>query len=269
VTEPLTEPRPDIGQNEEGWREYLTGFNSREARYRRLFKMLPTDPRCELCAAPFAGAAAPVMRAMGKYRSQRNPKWCNACFAYIEKHRGGAEITASMLFADIRGSTTMAERMSPAEFRALLDRFYDVASQTVFDHDGLVDKFVGDELVAQFYPLIAGERHVARAVEAARALMRATGHGGAADPWVPVGAGVHVGNVWIGTVGTGSRVELTMVGDAVNVTARLAGAAGTGEILVSADAAIEAGLARSLPREQMELKGKSEQIEVVRLAALQ
>jgi adenylate cyclase len=184
----------------------------------------------------------------------------------MEQHRGGAEIRASMLFADIRGSTSMAERMSPSDFKALLDRFYDVASQAVFDHDGMVDKFVGDEIVAQFYPLMAGERHVARALEAGRSLLRATGHASVDGPWVPVGAGVHVGKVWVGTIGTGSRIELTMVGDAVNITARLAAAAGTGEILLSADAAVEAGLADDLPRDRLQLKGKSEPIEVVREA---
>lgn len=220
-----------------------------------------------MCAAPFAGPGAPLMRAMGKSRSQRNPKWCNSCFSYMEEHRGGAEIRASMLFADIRGSTTIAEGMSPADFRELLDRFYDVASQAVFDHDGMIDKFVGDELVAYFYPHISGERYVARALDAARALLRATGHGRPGGPWVPVGAGIHVGKVWVGTVGTGSRIELTMVGDPVNTTARLGAAAGAGEVLLSTEAASEAGLDESLPRERLELKGKSEPVDVVRLSA--
>jgi adenylate cyclase len=227
----MTEPVADVGKNEEQWRAFLSGHNSREARFRKMLKLLPSDPRCELCAGPFAGPAAPVMRALGKSRSERNPKWCNSCFGYIREHRGGAEITASMLFADIRGSTSIAEKMSAGAYKELLDRFYDVASQQVFDQDGLVDKFVGDELVAQFFPLMSGERHVARALAAAQALLRATGHADPNGPWVPVGAGIHVGEVWIGTVGTGERIELTMVGDPVNTTARLAAAARAGEIV--------------------------------------
>ena len=263
----MSEPSPDVGRNEDFWREYLTGTNERERRLRNFLKIVPSNPRCEMCAAPFAGIGAPVMRAMGKERSQRNPKWCNACFSFMEQHRGGAEITASLLFADIRGSTSIAERISPGEFRALLDRFYDVASQAVFDRDGMVDKFVGDELVAQFHPLMPGERHALRAVEAARALLVATGHQNRQGPWVPVGAGVHQGPVWIGTIGTGSRVELTVVGDAVNTAARLAAAAGAGEILVSTDAADGAGLDATIPRESLLLKGKSEPTEVIRLTA--
>jgi adenylate cyclase len=170
-----------------------------------------------------------------------------------------------MLFADIRGSTTLAETMSPGDFHDLLDRFYTVASQAVFDHDGTVDKFVGDELVSLFFPLIAGERHAERAVSGARAVLRATGHADPAGPWVPVGAGVHTGTAWFGAVGSGDHVELTAVGDAVNVAARLASAAGPGEILVSADAASAAHLPGDLPRTALELKGKQGSIEVVRL----
>ena len=265
----MSDAGPDVGKNEAFWREFLTVGNPHERRVRNFLKLVPSSPRCEMCAAPFAGIGAPFMRAVGKERSQRNPKWCNACFAFIERNRGGAEVPASLLFADIRGSTSIAERMSPAEFRALLDRFYDVASQAVFDHDGIVDKFVGDELVAEFYPLTAGERHAERAVEAAKALLIATGHQDPAGPWVPIGAGVHQGPVWIGTVGTGSRVELTVVGDAVNVAARLAAAAAGGEILISSAAADDAELDSRLPRDWLTLKGKSEPLEVVRLTAVQ
>jgi adenylate cyclase len=147
----------------------------------------------------------------------------------------------------------------------VLDRFYAVASKVAFDHDGSVDKFVGDELVAFFYPLLAGERHAALGVECARALLLATGHADPAGPWVPVGAGVHTGLVWMGAIGEGTRVELTAVGDAVNITARLASAAAAGEVLVTVDAAVAAGLDPSLERRRLELKGKQVPTEVVSL----
>ena len=66
----------------------------------------------------------------------------------------------SMLFADIRGSTSLAETMPPGEYRALLDRFYNVAADAVFANDGFLDKFVGDEVVATFVPLL--DRRAAR-----------------------------------------------------------------------------------------------------------
>ena len=68
----------------------------------------------------------------------------------------------------------------------------------MFDNDGGIDKFVGDEVVAFFFPLISGQRHAAAAVGAAAALFRATGHADGAGPWVPVGAGVATGLAWVG-----------------------------------------------------------------------
>jgi adenylate cyclase len=69
----------------------------------------------------------------------------------VVEHHGGAEIECSFLFADVRGSTAIAEGMSPSSFHRLLDRFFTTASKVVFDHDGSVDKFVGDELMAMFF----------------------------------------------------------------------------------------------------------------------
>jgi adenylate cyclase len=211
------------------------------------------------------GPVAPVMRAMGKRPADKNPRVCQSCFTFMAKHHGGAEIEASFMFADIRGSTALAERMTAGEFHALLDRFYATASNVVFDHDGGVDKFVGDEVVAMFFPLMSGPRHAARAVETAEALLRATGHEDPAGPWVPVGAGVNTGAAWVGAVGDDAHTELTALGDAVNTTARLASAAAAGEVLVSAAAADAAGLDPSLERRAIELKGKEALTEVVSL----
>ncbi len=147
----------------------------------------------------------------------------------------------------------------------MLNRFYTTASSVVFDYDGAVDKFVGDELVAMFFPLLTGERHAERGVAAARALLHATGHADPDGPWVPIGAGVHTGIAWFGAVGEGAHVELTALGDAVNVTARLASAAGAGEVLVTSDAAAAAGLDPNLERRPLELKGKLGATEVVSL----
>jgi adenylate cyclase len=254
------------GYDEEFWREFLSRGQSRERRVRDVFKHIPHDPRCKLCAAPFAGAGAPVMRLIGKRPAEQNPNICRKCFTFLSSHHGGAEIDVTMLFADIRGSTTLAEDMSTADFRRLLDRFYTTASGVVFAHDGMVDKFVGDELVANFFPLLTGDRHAIKGVDAARDLLRATGHEEPAGPWVPLGAGLHTARTWFGAVGRGGRVELAAVGDAVNTTARLASLAAAGEILVTIEAATAAALdLGSLDRQQLELKGKRHAIEVVRL----
>ena len=252
-------------ENEEFWRDFLTRGDAMERRGRGVFRHLPHGPRCQMCAAPFAGVAAPLMRMIGKRQSDMNPTMCNSCFRFMSRHHGGAEIDCSFLFADIRGSTALAERMSPAGFHQLLDRFYSTASKVVFDHDGSVDKFVGDEVIAMFFPLLTGERHAARAVEAALALLRATGHEDPSGPWAPLGAGVHTGPAWVGAVGEGSHTELTALGDTVNTTARLASAAAAGEVLVTSDAASVAGLDPALVRRRLELKGKQLATDVVSL----
>jgi adenylate cyclase len=203
------------------------------------------------------------MRAIGKRPADKNPRVCQSCFSFIAEHHGGAEIEATFLFADIRGSTTLAEHMTPAAFHDLLDRFYATASSVVFRNDGGVDKFVGDEIVAMFFPLMSGPRHVAHAVRAASDLLRATGHADPDGPWVPVGAGVHTGPAWVGAVGDDRHTELTALGDTVNTTARLASVAAAGEVLVTVEAASAAGLDASLDRRALELKGKESPTEVV------
>jgi adenylate cyclase len=256
---------PAINRNEEFWSEYLSRPNTAQAAGRRFFSRLPADPRCYLCAAPFAGAGGVAMRLVGKRKSFGNPNYCNSCEKMLIKHHGGAEVDGSMLFADIRGSTALAEKLTPTEFRSVLDRFYTTATGVVFAHDGMLDKFVGDELVAAFPPMLSADEHSKHAVEAAQDLLRATGHADPAGPWVPIGAGVHTGRAWFGAVGEGGHVELTIVGDPMNVTARLASVAQAGEILVSVEAAEKAGLDPSLPRQTLELKGRQEPIEVVSL----
>ena len=256
---------PELPESDEYWRDYLTRGASMERRMRGIFRRIPTGPRCRLCAAPFNGIGAPLMRMIGKHASDKNPTICNTCFDYLATHHGGAEIVCSFLFADIRGSTALAEGMSSGAFRGLLDRFYATASNVVFAHDGSVDKFVGDELVAIFFPMISGERHTGLAVEAGLALLRATGHEDAGGPWVRVGAAVHAGPAWVGAVGDGAHTELTALGDTVNTTARLASAAAAGEVLVTVEAAVVAGLDPALQRRSLELRGKQLATDVVSL----
>ena len=256
---------PAKPHNDEFWQDFLNGGHSKEHAFRKVLKLIPHEPRCRLCAAPFAGVGAPLMRLIGKRPSTQNPNWCGTCFKFMSDNHGGAEIECTMLFADVRGSTTLAEEIPAGEFRQLMERYYRVAAATVFENDGVVDKFVGDELVAMFFPLLSGDHHTKCGLAAARALLEATGHSDPAGPWIPVGAGVHTGIAWVGAVGEGAYVTITALGDAVNTTARLASAAGAGEILVTTAAAEAAGLDPGLERRPLELKGKQEIVDVVTL----
>ncbi len=266
MSENFPTPASSDEEREAFWRDYLTHPDTLQRVGRRLFSRIPTNPRCQLCAAPFAGTGGQLMKLIGKAPSSVNPNMCNTCERVLLKHRGGAEVTCSVLFADIRGSTALGERMTPGEFRATLTRFFTTASETVYAHSGIIDKFVGDEIVATFPPFL-GEDHAARAIETARHLLRATGHTDPDGPWAPVGAGVGTGRMWFGAIGEGSHVEITVVGDVVNTTARLAGAAEAGEVLVAVEAATAAGLDPGLERRTLALKGKELTTEVISLRA--
>jgi adenylate cyclase len=148
-----------------------------------------------------------------------------------------------------------------------MGRFYDTASEVIVDLDGIVDKFVGDEIIGIFVPAMASPQHAVRAVRAARTLLTQTGFGTSSGPWVPIGIGVNTGVAYVGSIGEGSDTEMTAMGDVVNVTARLSSQAGAGEILVTTGASAAAGLPTDLPHRSLQLKGKSEPTDVVVLTS--
>jgi adenylate cyclase len=154
--------------------------------------------------------------------------------------------------------------MTPSEFTRLMGRFFDTATTILVDEGAMVDKFVGDEVIGIFIPAMATESHAEHAIRAARRLLRETGHGRAAGPWLPVGIGVNTAVAYVGSVGQGMDTEMTAMGDAVNTTARLSSSAAAGEILVPVEAAAKAGvLPAGLERRSLELKGKANPTEVL------
>ena len=224
-----------------------------------ILKAIPTNPRCVACAAPFSGIGAPFMRMIGRERSNYNPSMCADCENMALKYRARAEVPLTMLFADIRGSTTMAEKMDPDEFSSLIIRFYQVAGDILVKSKALVDKFIGDEVSAYFVPGQAGKEHARVALEVGKEILRATGNTRNGDPWVPVGVGIHSGPAVVGALGKeGSLNEITVFGDTANTAARLASAAKAGEILASEETVRQAGIDTSgLVKADLTLKGKS------------
>ncbi len=258
----MTDEQPRVpAEAAEVWRAILLGTDSRYRRARAILKHVPSEPRCKMCAAPFAGVGYPLMRVVGRDRWSRNPKYCRNCFDLLARMHGGAEIEASFLFADVRGSTSLAEGISPTEFRTRLDEFYDTASRILVDRDAIVDKFVGDEVIGIFVPALAGDQHAARAFDAGIALLRAMAPVDGRS--LPIGVGIATGVAFIGAVGAPPVTELTALGDVVNTTARLASAAGAGELLVTEAAAAAAGIdTADLEARALELKGKSATVRV-------
>ena len=251
---------------EDEWRAILTGHHEGMLKLRSSFRGLPSPPRCKLCYAPFKGVGGLVLgHWFGPW--ERNPQLCKNCMKHLTKRGvGGAEVDISLMFADIRGSTGLGERLKPAEFTALLNTFYRLAVDSIIDNDGVVDKFVGDETIGLFIPVYSGPDHARKAVSAARTLLERAGKPDASSEGpIPVGAGVHTGVAFVGTVGSSNEIsDFTALGDPVNTTARLASLASAGELLVSVAAGERAGLdIGSLERRTVDVRGREATLDVL------
>jgi adenylate cyclase len=201
----------------------------------------------------------------GVRKSDKNPRFCAGCHSFISEVPGGAEVELTMLFVDVRGSTTIAERMDAYEFSRLMNRFYEAAINVLVRANAFIDKLVGDEVTALFIPGYVGEDHAQKAVKAGKELLRVTGHGTTKEPWVPVGVGIHTGVAWVGSIvgASGAAADFTALGDNVNIAARLASNAGPGEVIIS-EATYKAAQIddQNLKMRNLELKGKSEEVRV-------
>jgi len=169
-----------------------------------------------------------------------------------------------MLFADIRGSTPLAESMSPMEFKQMIDRFYTASTHVLTHSLALIDKLAGDQVSGFYLPSYVGKDYAKVAVEAAQKILRVTGHTDPEGPWAPVGVGINTGEAYFGTVGTDQDlVEITALGDEVNVATRLASQAAAGEMVLSESTVQKAGLdTNRLEKRTLALKGKSEPMNV-------
>lgn len=248
------------------WRAYLTtGEFEKERRQRRLLRLLPGSLRCKNCYAPFQGAGSAIVRIIyGKRPSNMNPLICNACEEFARAYVGGADVELSLLFADVRGSTTIAESMGPMEYSRLIDRFYKIATNVMARSDALIDKIVGDQAAGIYVPGFAGQDHARRAITAAKEILQDTGHDSPDGPWIPLGVGVHTGVAFVGSVGSQQgSVDITVLGDAPNTAARLSSIAEPGEILITEATYTAAGISiGALEKRIVELKGKSEPLSI-------
>jgi adenylate cyclase len=252
---------------DEALRAILTGESPGLMRFRRAFRHVPTNPRCKLCWAPFGGVGGAVLRHVGFGRFRGNPAICTNCITqWRNMSIRGAEIPVTLLFADVRGSTGIAEGLRPAEYRTFLDRFYRIGTDVILRHDGVVDKLVGDEVIGLFFGGVTGPQHAAAGLAAATELLERAGRPDASPNGpIPVGAGLHTGEAYVGTTGPAGAVDdFTALGDVVNTTARLASTAEAGELFVSV-AAAEAAERQldDLERRSLEVRGRQEPIDVV------
>ena len=180
----------------------------------------------------------------------------------------GERREVTVLFCDVRGFTSLSERLAPEEVVTLLNAFYTLMIDTTFKHDGTLDKFLGDGVMAIFGAPIFHPDHCLRALRTALAMqagIRELSARRVAEGKAPlrVGIGVNAGSAVAGSVGTEARMEYTVIGDSVNVAARLESYAKPGQILITEHThglvrdAIEA---RALGR--LKVRGKEEELEV-------
>jgi len=172
------------------------------------------------------------------------------------------------VFADVRGSTGLAERSSASDFRGLIQAYYRSAAIAIDENGGIIDKFLGDGVMALFIPVITGENHAARAIMAGRAILAAVERDGLAKRGLMVGAGVHTGEAFVGIVGSDEKTDFTALGDTVNIAARLGGSAGPGELLISRTAWDNAGLGTPPAEREIEIAGRTGNLIVVATGAV-
>ena len=181
------------------------------------------------------------------------------------------EVVVTVLFSDIRGFSTIAERLGAREVASVVGRHLSAMAEVVAAHGGMIDKFQGDAVMAVFGAPEPLEDHADRALRCAIAMqarqdeLNAAGWSVDGMTAMGVGIGVNTGQVIAGTVGGGGRLEYTVVGDAVNVASRLQGEAEGGEIVATATTVAAAGGIACEPIGMRHVKGREEAVEVFRV----
>jgi adenylate cyclase len=236
------------------WQALLVDGYEPLRKAQRVFRLLPHDPRCKLCQNQFGGVGGKLVGLMGRKPSRKNPNLCQYCFDKLPS--GGIEIDIGVVFADVRGSTTMGEQSTATAFAEHLNQFYAAATDVLIHHDGLVDKLIGDAVMALFIPGLAGPDYRRAAALAALDVAGAVGD-------LPVGVAANAGIAFVGNVGSGTVRDFTALGDAVNVGARLQANAAPCEVVLASElyqlVATDHPGARS---ELIEVRGRDEPVHV-------
>lgn len=195
-----------------------------------VMRRLPSEPRCRLCHAPYGGIGGRVMRRVGFGPSRKNPGICNTCFE--KAPMGGVEMEIGVLFADVRGFTSLAEQIAPKDVAQLLNRFYGSAT-AILSRSAIIDKLVGDEVMALYLPPLLVEGWEEDMLRDASDLLEGVGFASSTEPWLRLGIGLDVGRAFVGNVGAGDVKDFTALGDVVNTAARLQSSAEAGQIVLS------------------------------------
>jgi adenylate cyclase len=225
----------------------VIGAAAPAARERRTKGMSVQSKICKGCwqqmhvPIPLRGPMSLPFRVFGIRPSRMNPNTCTICELMFTKvmHKRQISIDATVLFADLRGYTNLSQSQSPDAMSLLLDAFYDECASAIWEFDGLLNKTIGDAVMAVFNFPIRQSEHTRQALRAARAIQerwnarREALTGSPADGAdLGIGIGIHCGEVSFGEFGRSHR-DLTAIGTVVNTAARAQSAAAAGEILLT------------------------------------
>ena len=184
---------------------------------------------------------------------------------------GGEKRPVTVMFTDIRGFTSMSEKMTPDEIASLMSEYFEEMVDIIFEFGGTLDKFIGDAIMALWGAPIAHPDDADRAVQAAIAMQKAVAELNEhwkkeGRPEINIGIGINHGDVFAGNIGSHRRLEYTVLGDAVNTASRLCSKAAPGEIIISPalyDILAEKPAVDKL--EPLALKGKAQPMPVLRV----
>jgi adenylate cyclase len=211
---------------------------------------------------PIRGPLSLPFRLFGVRISRMNPNLCTICETMFTrvKHRKQIIVPATVLFADLRGYTTLSQSAGSAEVVEMLHGFADECARAVWERDGIVNKFIGDAMLAIFNFPIMRDDHVQQAALAALDIQRRWAQRSDADAVrgsasTGLGIGIHTGMASIGEIGTAYK-DFTIIGPVVNMASRIQGAAAAGEILASKDVYERvADVFPNAPSRECQLKG--------------
>lgn len=188
---------------------------------------------------PIRGPLSIPFKFFGIKQTKMHPNLCTICelmFTTVKKKKQ-IPISTTILFADLRGYTELSQKMDAVEINNILNCFYDNCSHSVWEQDGIINKFIGDAVLAIFNFPLERTDHVKRAVTAGVELQKKCLNlkaevGLPKDINIGVGIGIHTGTASIGEIGT-SYKEFTAIGPVVNLASRMQGAAKSGEIAMT------------------------------------
>lgn len=218
-----------------------------------------TDLDTQLLAAIAAQAATAVEATRAHERSQREALARAAFARFMPEHiikelvenpekfqLGGVNKRVTVLFCDVRGFTKLAHRARPDTIVDLLNILFTAMAAEIFEHQGTLNKYIGDGLMALFGAPLGGESDASNAVATAVAMQRRVAEVNEQLvaknlPPVQLGIGINTGEATVGVIGAHQRSEYTAIGDTVNIASRIEGIARPGQILVTETTAQELG----------------------------